>query len=185
MKKYIALLLCLAMALSLAACSPSENGGDGTTAALPNDTTPSQTQPQQETTPAEKGFTFTAGGVEIAMKAEASPILAALGEPKSYTEETSCAFTGLDKTYFFGSFYLNTYPQGDKDHVFAAWFADDTVTTAEGIYIGSTQAAVEAAYGTEGYNGSNAYIMNKGESKLTIILTDGVVSSIVYDAVFE
>lgn len=184
MKKIICLLLALCLALSLAACAPEQPQGGETTAPNTGDTTPATTVPG-ETQPAEKGFTFVANGVEIAMKADAAPILAALGEPKSYTEETSCAFTGLDKTYYFGSFYLNTYPQGDKDHVFAAWFADDTITTDEGIYIGSTQAAVEAAYGADSYNGVNAYIIHKGESKLTIILTEGMVSSIVYDAVFE
>lgn len=184
MKKLICLLLSLCLALSLAACGGDPSQGGETTAPSSGDTTPVQTNPV-ETTPKEEGFTFTVNGTKIAMKADAASILSALGEPKSYTEETSCAFTGLDKTYFFGNFYLNTYPQGDKDHVFAAWFADDTVTTAEGIYIGASQADVEAVYGTDGYNGTNAYIMNKGESKLTIILTDGVVSSIVYDAVFE
>ncbi len=166
MKKIVCLLLALCLMLSLAAC---------------NGETPNETQGN---TPAEKGFSFTCNGIEIAMKADAAPILSAMGEPKKYTEETSCAFTGLDKTYYYGSFYMNTYPQGDKDHVFAAWFADDTVTTAEGIYIGAPQSAVEAAYGAENFNGVNAYTMIKGESKLTIILENGVVTSIVYDAVF-
>ncbi len=183
MKKIICLLLSLCLALSLAACDGGQSQpGETTLSHSASDPTP---PPEKETTAAEEGFTFTVGGTKITMKANAAPILAALGEPKSYTEETSCAFTGLDKTYYFGSFYLTTYPQGNQDHIFSAWFADDTVTTAEGIYIGSTQAAVEAAYGKDGYNGVNAYILNQGETKLTIILTDGVVSSIVYDAVFQ
>ena len=62
---------------------------------------------------------------------------------------------------------------------------DDSSTTPQGIYIGATQAEVEAAYGTEGFNGSNAYVMTGTTSTLTIILTDGVVSSIQYDAVVE
>lgn len=181
MKKIICLLLSLCLALSLAACG-GEQPGETTLPHSASDPTP---PPETETTAPQEGFAFTVGGTEISMKANAAPILAALGEPKSYTEEASCAFTGLDKTYYFGSFYLTTYPQEDQDHIFSAWFADDTVTTAEGIYIGSTQAAVEAAYGKDGYNGVNAYILNKGETKLTIILTDGVVSSIVYDAVFQ
>lgn len=182
MKKIICLMLSLCLALSLAACGGEQPQPGETT--LPHSASDPTPPPEKETTAPKEGFSCTIGGTEITMKANAAPILAALGEPKSYTEEASCAFTGLDKTYYFGSFYLATYPQGNQDHIFSVWFTDDTVTTAEGIYIGSTQAAVEAAYGKDGYNGVNAYILNKGETKLTIILTDGVVSSIAYDAIF-
>ena len=99
--------------------------------------------------------------------------------------EASCAFTGLDKTYYYGGFYLQTYPMGEEDFIYAAWLVDDSSTTPEGLYIGATQAEVEAAYGTEGFNGSNAYIMTGTTSTLTVILTDGLVSSIQYDAVVE
>ena len=119
------------------------------------------------------------------MDVEATDIVAALGEPKSYTEETSCAFEGLDKTYFYGSFYLSTYPMGDKDFVYSVWFADDSVSTAEGIRIGSTKAQVESAYGTAAFNGSNAFVMTKGESTLTVILKDGEVSEIVYEITLD
>jgi len=170
-------LICLLAALALIFCFTACGGSDAP-----------ETKPAENNTPvapAEPGFTFTYNGTQIALKADAAPILAALGEPKSYTEETSCAFEGLDKTYYFGSFYLQTYPQGDKDYVFGFWFADDSVSTNENIYIGAPQAQVEAAYGADSYNGTNAYILTKGETKLTVILTDGVVSSIQYDALFD
>ncbi len=166
MKKLICIILAVCMAACFAACS----GGSA-------DTTTDGAATQ--------GYLFQHNGTQIAMKADAAPILAALGEPVSYTEETSCAFVGLDKTYYFGSFYLQTYPEGDKDFVHGLWFADDSVSTPEGIYIGATQAQVEAAYGTEGYNGSNAYVMPKDGMQLTVILTDGAVSSVQYTAIFE
>lgn len=170
MKKILCLILALMMAMTMAAC------GDN------NPTNPPVTN---EPTPASNGYIFHYNGTAIVMNADAAPILAALGEPKTYTEETSCAFDGKDKTYFFGSFYLQTYPMGEKDYVYSVWFADDSVTTDEGVYVGMTQAEVENIYGTAGYNGSNAYIMTKDTSRLTIILTDGVVSSIQYDAEVE
>ena len=43
----------------------------------------------------QENFTFTYSGVEITLHGDAAPVLAALGEPKSYTEEASCAFEGL------------------------------------------------------------------------------------------
>ena len=128
---------------------------------------------------------FTYQNIQIALHAEAESIIAALGEPKSYTEEASCAFEGLDKTYYYGPFYLTTYPREGKDYISTLWFADDTVATDEGIRIGSTQAQVEAAYGAEVFNGTNAYVLIKGTGKLTVVITDGVVSGIRYEGIME
>ncbi len=173
MKKLISLVLALTLALTLAACS-----GD-----------PAETTPPAASTPVggstEPGFTFQVGDTEIVMHAPAAPVLEALGEPKSYTEEASCAFDGLDKTYFFGSFYLTTYPVGDEDFIYGLWLVDDTLSTPEGVYIGASEAEVEAAYGADGYNGNTAYIMTEGQSTLTIIMDGDSVSSIQYDAVVE
>ena len=133
----------------------------------------------------EENFTFIYQGVAISPHGDAAPVIEALGEPKSYTEESSCAFEGLDKTYYYGSFYLSTYPMDGKDFVYMLWFADDTVTTAEGIRIGSTQAQVETAYGKDAFNGTNAFEMTKGSSKLTILITDGMVSGVRYEGIID
>lgn len=117
------------------------------------------------------------------MNAPAGEIIAALGEPKSYTEKTSCAFVGLDKIHFYGGFYLQTYPLEDGNYIYCLWIVDDSVKTPEGIYIGATQAQVEEAYGTDSYNGSNTYVVTGEKTRLTIIMDNGVVSSIQYDAV--
>lgn len=169
MKKLLTILLAACLLLSLAACGST-----------PADTTGNGDQPTTPSFSAEENFTFTYKNVEITLNADAAPIVAALGEPMKYTESTSCAFVGLDKSYYYGSFYLETYPNGDKDFVSGWWFADDSVTTAEGIYIGSAQAEVEKAYGAEAYNGSNAYTVTKEAGVLTVILENGVVSSIQY-----
>ncbi len=173
MKKLMIFAVIACLLLSLAACgapagtnAPAPSGGE----------TVAQTQP----TPQEDGFTFTYKGTEITLHATAEPIIAALGEPVKYTESTSCAFTGLDKSYYYGSFYLDTYPMCGSDFVYGWWFADDSVSTEEGIYIGSTQADVEKAYGAENYNGTNAYVVKKAGGILTVILEDGVVNSIQY-----
>lgn len=174
MKKLICLIIAAVAVFSLVACGSSAttntNGGS-----------------QNAKTPvaATDGYVFNVNGTQIAMHADAAPIIAALGEAKSYSEEASCAFTGLDKTYFYGSFYLQTYPVGDKDYVFGVWFADDSVQTSEGIYIGMAQSDVEAKLGADSYNGSNAYILTKSTSKLTVIIKDGAVSSVQYDAVVD
>lgn len=133
----------------------------------------------------EENFSFTYNGTIITLDAEATPIIDALGEPRSYTEEPSCAFDGMDKTYYYGSFYLSTYPLDGKDYVNSIWFVDDSVATEDGIRIGSTQAEAESAYGVDCFNGTNTYTQSGGESKLTIILKDGLVTSIQYEITIE
>ena len=163
MKKLIAFLLAAAMMLCFAACQPTE------TPDAPGNKVPVQ-----------DSFTFTYKGTKIALHAPAEQVVAALGEPLKYSESTSCAFEGLDKSYDYGSFYLETYPIGDKDYVYGWWFVDDLVETAEGICIGSSKADVETAYGADNYNGTNAYTIKKGSGMLTIILDNDVVTSIQY-----
>lgn len=172
MKKLIVLLLCFCLALSLIAC--------GTVAQ--NETKPSDTavtQPSGSTADKEQ-FSFVYNGTKIELFAPAEPIVHALGEPKNYTESPSCAFNGMDKTYFYGSFYMDTYPMDGKDYVYGWWFADDSVTTKEGIYIGATQADVEKAYGADKFNGDNAYVVTQNEGTLTVIVEGGIVTSIQY-----
>ena len=170
MKKKISLILVLALTfVLLCACGNSSGSSDSSdSVTIPDD-----------------GFTFTYNGVTIAMHDSAPEVIEALGDYEAYTEETSCSFEGLDKTYDYGSFYIVTYPDGDDDYISTIWFSDDTVSTEEGISIGSTQAEVEAVYGTDYYNGSNAFIIESGDMSLTIIMNgDEEVSSIQYSAEF-
>ena len=135
--------------------------------------------------PQEENFSFTYNGTKITLGAEAALIIDALGEPRSYTEEPSCAFEGMDKTYYYGSFYLSTYPLNGKDFAYSFWFADDSVATEEGIRIGSTKVEVEAIYGADCFNGTNMYSQTLGNSKLTILMEDGIVSSIQYKLIID
>lgn len=178
MKKWTILITVLSLLLCLCACGSSDSGtnaGSTTAAAGGQDDVITETQAV-----AEDSFTFTYNGTKICMHAPAAPIIAALGEPKTYTEQASCAFKGLDKTYYYGSFYLDTYPVDEQDYVYGWWFVDDSVATEEGIYIGATQAEVEKVYGADTYNGTNAYLISDDVGTLTIILEEGAVSSIQY-----
>ena len=170
MKKLIAILLTLCAIVCLAAC------GDGSK--------PAESAPSDGQTAAEN-FSVTCKNVKITMHADAAPIIAALGDPLSCTEQASCAFDGLDKTYSYGGFVVTTYPNGDKDYISGLWFADDSLTNDEGVYIGAPKADVERAYGADKQNGS-AFVIEKGKSKLTVMLGDNdAVASIQYIALFD
>lgn len=190
MKKMIGLILALIMISMLAACGnntdvPAATDAPANSGSVVSNGAASGNDDASVVEPTGLTYTFTYGGNKIAMNADAAPVIEALGEPKSYTEEESCAFEGLDKTYYYGSFYLQTYPEGDKDYVYCLWLVDDSVETEEGIYIGASQAAVEKAYGAENFNGKNAYVINGDGCTLTVILENGVVNSIQYNAVVE
>ena len=167
MKKIIAMLLAMAMLLCFAACQSNETEAPGSKE------------------PVQDSFTFTYKGTKIALHAPAADVVAALGEPKTYSESTSCAFEGLDKSYGYGSFYLETYPIGDKDYVYGWYFVDDMVENDEGICIGSSLEDVKQAYGEENFNGTNTFVIKRGSGVLTIILDMASVSSIQYSIVTE
>lgn len=129
------------------------------------------------------GFVFQYGDTLIGMNEDSAPALAELGEWANYAETTSCAFPGLDKTYSYAGFDLYTYPLNDKDNVNSIYFTDDSVSTMEGIHIGSTQEEMEAAYGTDYVEEFGVYTYTKDDSNLQFIVTDGVVDSVEYTAI--
>jgi len=204
MRKIFCLTIAAVLAAGLLTACGSNNGGQKasetttaaetvaaaaaeTTAAPAAETTAAAAEADAaDTQAAEAGkFTFVYKGTNIDLKAEAAAICEALGDAKSYTEETSCAFDGLDKNYTYTSFIMTTYPDGDKDRVNSITLLDDTVSTTDGICIGDSKDKVESVYGADAFNGVNAYIMTEGDAQLTIIIDNDKVSSIQYTAVFE
>jgi hypothetical protein len=132
------------------------------------------------------GYVFEYNGVTIQMNTDVKPVLEALGEPQQYFEAESCAFKGLDKTWYYSGFELTTYPKDDKtDYISSVYFSDDSVSTPEGIYIGSTVEDMIAAYGENYKGGNNSYTYEKGESSIIFIAEEGEVTAITYLALVE
>lgn len=120
--------------------------------------------------------------VSVAADMDMSTAEAALGEPVSYFEAESCAFHGLDKTYTYEHFQIETYPDGDTDRISTILFLDDIVQTAEGISLGMTQEDIEKAYGTDYEDKDGKLVFTKDENHLAFILQDGVIQSIEYNS---
>ncbi len=176
------LLILLSMLLvSLTACAGSDNTANGETGL--SKPTGSGNAPTEQA--AVEGFAYEHQGVTIPMNVDAAPIVEELGEPADYFEAASCAFQGLDKIFYYNGFELGTYPQGEKDYVSYVNLLDDTVTTEKGIYLGSTLEDMKEAYGEDYTSEGNAYIYRKGETKLTFIVENNVVTQITYAAVVE
>lgn len=126
-----------------------------------------------------QGYLFAVQGVTIGVDADAAPVLEQLGESVSYFEAPSCAFEGLDKTYTYNGFELDTYPAGEKDCVSAVVLKDDSVATQEGIAIGDSLEKLQQAY-PEGKQQEGMVVCEKGGMKLCFILQDDEVKSIEY-----
>ena len=170
-------LTALSLALSLTAC-----GGQTTQTPPPADPTPSGSSPEVQP-PTYDSYVFqvaSADNYAVSIDQDMSEVLSALGQAQSYFEAASCAFEGLDKTYTYSGFIITTRPDGDKDYVNSILLTDDSVTTPEGIYIGSSDADVRAAYGEDAGTLSGALCYTKGGTDLNFILEDGKVISIEY-----
>ncbi|MCF0142651.1 MAG: hypothetical protein HUJ75_04670 [Parasporobacterium sp.] len=181
-------ILCLVLVLTLGVLTLAGCGGSKETPATEAQANEQQggngAQGGEAQAPAAEGFVFSYNGTQIPMTAEAAPVLEALGEAKSVQETASCAFEGMDKQYFYGSFYVTAGSYNGKDVFTALWFADDSVSTAEGLCIGDSKEKAEQLYGADGFNGTNAYIYEDDTTNLTIIITDDAVSSIQYTGKF-
>ena len=129
-----------------------------------------------------KGYVFEYNGVKIGMDMEAAPIIAALGEADSYFEAPSCAFEGLDKTYSYGSFEIDTYEQDGKDYISTVFFCDDLIETPEGVCLFETKADMINAYG-EGFKEEFGMLVYEKEGmKLKFILEGDEITSIEYSS---
>lgn len=185
-KRVISILVSSMLAASLlAGCGSAETpAGNPESAPAVSEETPVQESSQQAVTEAvtDPGYVYSQSGVDVAVNGLMSPIVDAWGEPDKYFESESCAFQGMDKVYTYGSVVINTYPENDKDYVLTIELKDDTITTAEGIYIGSSKADVVATYGDATSETDVALVYEKGECQLTFFFEDDCVTNITYAA---
>lgn len=171
-KKGLILLAAMTMAFALTACGGG-NGGSGA-----GDTA----QPSQPA--AQDGFVFQAGSTAVAMNVPAADILASLGEPQDKYEAESCAFQGMDRTYTYPGYTVDTYENNGVETILYVTFKDDTVSTAEGLSIGETIDKAKELYGDGGTDSGSSITYTKGASTLTILYGgDGAITQIQYGAV--
>ena len=186
-RKILAMTMAAGLLL-LAGCGDSEKviGGDVvnvTTGSRYEESAGAQegttAQTSQTETAASRGYVLTVNNVTVEVDAEAAPIVEALGEPVSYFEAASCAFEGLDKSYTYNSFEIDTYPSQDRDLVSAVILKDDSIATAEGVCIGDSLEKLQEVYG-EATLENGMLIYAKDGMKLCFIMQDDSVISIEY-----
>ena len=134
---------------------------------------------------ASNNFVFKYNGVSIVVNSPMNDILGSLGNNYQYFEAASCAGQGISKFYTFngGSFVVSTNPVGNEDSIAMITINDDSVSTAEGIFIGNTVDQLKAAYGEPKENDGTTYTYEKGSSVLVFLVDDGgKITNIIYNA---
>lgn len=175
MKKLSALLLAILFAFHFACAETAASGQTD-----PLDTTYFFTVPAAaDTQPAPDAPLF----IDLLVDADFAPSLALLGEPLSCFESESCAFQGLDKVFTFPGFCVNTYPKEGLDLIQSIYLMDDTVTTAEGAYIGMHTDELAALYGEPSAEAEGSVSFIKGGCALAFIHdADGYITAITYSS---
>ena len=185
-KRLFSVLVSSMLVMSLlAGCGSSEapaGNGEEAPAVSEEAPVPESSQQAEEEPAIDPGYVYSQGGLNVAVNGEMAPIVEAWGEPDKYFESVSCAFQGMDKVYTYGSVVINTYPEEEKDYVLTIELKDDTITTAEGIYIGSSKDDVVATYGAATSETDVALVYEKGECQLTFFFEDDCVTNITYAA---
>ena len=98
-----------------------------------------------------EGFAFVYGGETIYMGDYIDGVVERLGSFFDYIESESCTSEGMMKTYYYSGAEISAYAktEGDRYRIFSIILTDDSVSTAEGVYIGQKEGDMAAAYGTD------------------------------------
>jgi len=133
---------------------------------------------QEESKP--KEYSFKSGNTAVNMGAAAKDILTALGKAEKESEVNSCACQGKLKTYSYKGFEVSTIQDKGTDIISSVYILDKTVSTPEGISIGSSKEDVLRIYGKDCKENKGVYIYSLGNSELNIFTTNNVVDGIEY-----
>ena len=167
-KPIIMLLLCIGVLATVTGCKPE----DGKLANNIN----SLVEKVKD-----KGYVFIADDTEFVIGEDPTDSINKLDAKSDTFEAPSCAMQGEDKVYTYSGFTLTVHAESKNGpyKLMSVLLTDDSVQTAEGIYIGSTREDVENTYGEQKEKGSE-YVYKKGVMELSFIFAKDKVVSIEY-----
>ena len=125
-------------------------------------------------------YYFKLANHKIMMGQEAKALIATLGTPKDRYSSPSCAFEGDDTVYDYGSYQITTFVLGGVEKFTGVYLIDKTISTKEGIHIGSSLDELVAAYGEKYIERYGSYTYSLGTTDLSFVIVDKVITSISY-----
>ncbi|PKM90716.1 MAG: hypothetical protein CVU85_00145 [Firmicutes bacterium HGW-Firmicutes-10] len=127
-----------------------------------------------------QNYTFQIKGLEITMGETAIDFLVKTGNPLNQYSAPSCAFDGDDTVYDFGSYQITTYVKNGKEIFTGVYLLDDSVSTKEGVKIGSPLSKMLSTYGDDYQENYGAYTYSLGLTDLSFVVINDVITSISY-----
>ncbi len=156
--------------------SQSSQGSDS----QPESNESQQTGQDESQKTGQGGYQFKASGVTLGADMDMDALKSGLGTEQSVFEAPSCAGQGTAYIYSYGSFEVETYPDGDKNLIARITLKDDTVATAEGIDLSKTKADIISTYGDDYTENDSGITYTKDGMKLIFILDGENITSIEY-----
>ena len=167
MKRIIALLLCLVLALGFAACGEgSDNKGN-------------ENESNQSASSVKLYINYN--NVKIELGADATAVISSLGTPVSQSEMGACGDLGTVTKYVYDNIELFVLKSGDKATVDQITIKNDLVKTPEGVTIGTSKDDALNALGKSYAKCDDSEIRyTSGNKNLKLTLRDGAVVGINY-----
>lgn len=130
-------------------------------------------------------FVFTYNQHQVSVGDDASSFIKNLGSYTSLSTAPSCAFDGEDTIYDYPGIQLSTYQDNGVEVLTGVYLLDSSVSTSEGIKIGSTKEEVLDSYGNEFTEEYGVITYTKEKTELSFVISDEVVTSISYIHIVE
>ncbi len=166
MKKILALLLCALMLFALVACKSDDGYKD------------------DDKDSSDKGskvsFFVNVGTVKVELGASADAVISALGSPKSSSPVGSCGGQGTLTKYVYTSVEVYVLTTDKSSTIDKIVLLDDTISTPEGIKMGSTQSDVKSKLGSPANSATASYTYVSGNKNLIVTFRDSAVVGIDY-----
>ena len=126
------------------------------------------------------GYVFRVDSLTLRIGVSADVVRTQLGEPLNKNVTAACGgIPGEDVVYTFEGYRIKTTPGKNGDVICMIELTDDSVSTPEGLTIGSTKDKVVSTMGKGETVGENL-IYAKGNMKLQFLIRDGFVTNIQY-----
>ncbi|MCL2416176.1 MAG: hypothetical protein FWD01_05105 [Defluviitaleaceae bacterium] len=184
MIKFKKLLFVAALAIfALSACNGSAEETESTTVETVGTAVGTQNATENVAVPA--WFSLPVNGFVIELNQDIQIVLNNLGEPLGMFEAPSCAFDGIDRIFSFPGLQIHTYPVGDNDFVHTISIRDDSISTTNGIYLGSGFADMLEAYGTDYIEEFGMYTFTNGRYTLEFFVENDIIMGITYGFIIE
>lgn len=181
-RKLAAVIMSALMVLALTSCS---NDASKETVQPINDTVVSEASQstlisEEEGNGEDDSYYYVYNNVTLKTNTNVEDVIKPINEEYEYFETNSCAYLGKDKVYTYVNFIISTYPQDGADFISSIEITSDAIPTVEGICVGDSMGKVKSIYGDNFVDSGTSLTYIKGESAISFIDDNGVVSSILY-----